>query len=82
MINVYSKPNCPQCEATKRHLDKLGIAYNDIDITRHRAELARLVAMGYRVAPVVETGDDAWSGYQPEKIRGLVSTASHPTIAT
>lgn len=78
MIKVYSKPNCPQCEATKRQLDKLGIAYEEIDITRHRAELARLVAMSYRVAPVVETGDDAWSGYQPEKIRSLVSAAGRP----
>lgn len=72
-VTVYSKPNCPQCELTKRDMDILGIDYQTIDITQHQDQLERLAGMGYRSAPVVETEHAIWSGYDQDKIKSLVS---------
>ena len=33
-ITVYSKPRCPQCDATYRALDKQGVSYEKIDVTQ------------------------------------------------
>lgn len=32
-VTVYTKPNCVQCKATFRALDKAGIDYTAVDIT-------------------------------------------------
>ncbi|KAB0622451.1 glutaredoxin family protein [Castellaniella defragrans] len=74
-ITVYSKPNCPQCELTKRDMDILGIEYETVDLTQRQDELERLIGLGHRGAPVVETEHGSWSGYDQEKIKGLVSYA-------
>lgn len=72
-ITVYSKPNCPQCELTKRDMDILGIEYKTIDITQQQDQLERLAGLGFRSAPVVETDQGVWSGYKQDKIKELVS---------
>lgn len=74
-ITVYSKPNCPQCELTKRDMDILGIEYKTIDISVQQDQLERLAGLGFRTAPVVETDRDVWSGYKQDKIKELVSYA-------
>lgn len=74
-ITVYSKPNCPQCDLTKRDMDILGIEYEIIDISLQQDQLERLAGLGFRSAPVVETDRDVWSGYQQDKIKELVSYA-------
>ncbi|MBM6700475.1 glutaredoxin-like protein NrdH [Bifidobacterium pullorum subsp. saeculare] len=71
-VTVYTKPNCPQCEATKRQLDKRGIAYAAVDIASTPGVLETLQAAGFRQAPVVVTSSGhAWAGYRPDKIRDL-----------
>lgn len=72
-VIVYSKPNCPQCDLTKRDMDILGIAYETVDLTQRHDQLERLIGLGHRSAPVVETGREIWSGYDQEKIKSLVS---------
>ena len=71
-ITVYAKPYCPQCDATKRHLERQGIEYSAIDITQDEQALDQLLQAGFAQAPVVVTEQDAWSGYRPDKIRDLV----------
>jgi glutaredoxin-like protein NrdH len=73
MTTVYTKPNCVQCDATKRMMDKLGVSYNTVDIVENPAELDRLIEMGYRAAPVVVTDNDSWSGFHPDKITALAA---------
>lgn len=70
-ITVYSKPLCVQCDATKRALNKAGIAYDVVDITEDAEALARIKSMGYVQAPVVITGQDHWSGFRPDKIKAI-----------
>lgn len=71
MITVYTKPACVQCEATKRHLTKLKLEFDTIDITQDEESYKKIVDMGFQSAPVVITDTDSWAGYQPAKIDGL-----------
>ncbi|MGC6389904.1 glutaredoxin-like protein NrdH [Ewingella sp. S1.OA.A_B6] len=70
-ITIYSKPDCVQCNATYRALDKHGIAYEVIDLTEDAAALGQVRAMGYQQVPVIVAGDDHWSGFRPDKISAL-----------
>ena len=57
-ITVYSKPRCPQCDATYRALDKQGVSYEKIDVTQDAESLAFIKGLGYQQAPVVVAGED------------------------
>ncbi|WP_207100340.1 glutaredoxin-like protein NrdH [Paracoccus shandongensis] len=70
-ITVYSKPACVQCTATTRALDARGLSYDVIDLTEDEAAMARVVALGYRQAPVVIAGDAHWAGFRPDMIGRL-----------
>ena len=73
MTTVYVKPACVQCDMTKRMLDKLEIDYDTVDITQNAEALDKVLAMGFKSAPVVITDSDAWAGFQPDKINALVA---------
>lgn len=70
-ITVYSKPNCVQCNATYRALDKAGLRYETVDISLDVEALEQVRALGYAQAPVVVAGEDHWSGFRPDKIKAL-----------
>jgi glutaredoxin-like protein NrdH len=71
-ITVYSKPNCVQCVATYRALDKIGADYTIVDIAMDQQALEHVVSLGHQQAPVVVAGSEHWSGYRPDRIKGLV----------
>lgn len=72
MTIVYTKPNCVQCNMTKRHMDKIGVKYTTVDITEDPAALDKLIEMGYKAAPVVIAPDGtSFAGFQPEKIQAI-----------
>jgi len=73
MITVYTKPSCVQCDATKRMMDKLNIEYSTVDITVNAEAFDMIVSKGFKAAPVVITDDDAWSGFNPDKISELAA---------
>lgn len=74
MVTVYTKPQCIQCDMTKRLMDKIGVKYQTVDIIENPSELDRLIELGYRAAPVVITADgDSWAGFQPDKITALAA---------
>lgn len=70
-ITVYTKPACVQCNATYRALDKRGISYDVVDVTEDSQALDHIKGLGYMQAPVVETENDHWSGFRPDKISTL-----------
>jgi glutaredoxin-like protein NrdH len=72
MTIVYTKPNCVQCDATKRWLDNRGIEYSTVDITEDQEAFDKVVALGFRAAPVVESPVGSWSGFDPDKLSQLV----------
>lgn len=73
-ITVYTKPNCVQCNATKRAMDKQGLSYNTVDLTQDVNALNRVKELGFTQAPVVLAGEDAWSGFRPDRIKALANT--------
>ncbi|MGH1403975.1 MAG: glutaredoxin-like protein NrdH [Alphaproteobacteria bacterium] len=77
MIVVYSKPACVQCVATTREMDKRGIPYEYIDLTKDQDAMATVRDLGYMQAPVVVAGDEHWAGFRPDKIMKL-DTAMEP----
>ena len=52
-ITIYSKPNCVQCTATYRAMDKAGLSYETVDISLDAQALEQVKSLGYAQAPVV-----------------------------
>lgn len=75
-IIIYSKPDCVQCNATYRALDKQGITYQVVDLTKDAQALSHVKSLGYQQVPVIIAGDDHWSGFRPDKISALAQAVS------
>src|SRR5699024_7989481 len=80
-ITLYSKPFCVQCDATKRALNKAGIAYDVVDITEDAEALAMVKSLGYVQAPVVSTAEDHWSGCRPDKNKAPAGHGAESRVA-
>ena len=72
MTTVYTKPSCVQCDMTKRYMDKNGIEYTTVDITKDPEALEMILGMGFQSAPVVISGELSFAGFQPDKINLLL----------
>ena len=79
-ITVYTKSNCIQCVQSKKLLDKLGLEYQTVDIEADEQAYDYIVnRLGYKAAPVITVTDDegtdgtSWSGFDPDKIKGLLN---------
>lgn len=72
-IKVYTLSACVQCDSTKRYLDKHFIEYTEISLNRSPKARERVQELGYSQAPVVEAGEQHWSGFRLERLAGIVS---------
>lgn len=79
-ITVFSKPACVQCDATYRALNKHGLEYTVVDISTDAEALESVKALGYQQAPVVFADGDHWSGFRPDRIKALVSSAQTAAV--
>ncbi|XOD70423.1 MAG: glutaredoxin-like protein NrdH [Sodalis sp. (in: enterobacteria)] len=70
-ITIYTKPNCVQCRATRRAFDHKGIDYQLVDLLYDKQAMHHVMALGYKQAPVVQTPNEHWSGFRPDKINAL-----------
>lgn len=75
-ITVYSKPQCVQCDATKRALKKQGLDFEVIDMSLDLEALEFVKGLGYVQAPVVMAGDQHWSGYRPDLIKQIAQSVA------
>jgi glutaredoxin-like protein NrdH len=57
MITMYSKPNCPYCDAAKVWLDQNGFEYSVVDVTQTPEALAFIKGEGHRTVPQFYVGD-------------------------
>ena len=76
-VTVYSKPNCPQCEATKRKFTKEGVAFREVDVTEDRRAFTRVRdEWGYQRVPVIEVRgegfDVRWDGFRPDRMKAVI----------
>lgn len=73
-VTVYSTPDCIQCAATKRELDKQGVTYTEVDLsTDTQAHTYVTETLGYQQAPVVEVAGRHWYGYRPDLIKSIAA---------
>lgn len=70
-ITLWVKPDCSQCEATKRQFDKRGIVYQVKRLDKSPKAVERFISMGLTSAPIVETDDRRWSGFRLNRISSL-----------
>ena len=75
-ITLYTKPACVQCNATRKALDRAGLEYDLVDISADDEARDYVMALGYVQAPVVEANGEHWSGFRPDRIKGLASLAA------
>lgn len=72
MIKVYSKPDCVQCNFTKKYLDDKQIAYEEIDVTQDTKALEHIKSLGFQSLPVIESDQlDPFNGFRPELLAKL-----------
>jgi len=72
-VVVYTTPACSQCFSTKRMMDKKGIQYREVDLSKDLEKLEELRAKGHSQAPIVETDIKMWSGFRFDKINSLAN---------
>ena len=73
MINVYTRPGCGSCDATKIWLTRSGIDFLQVDVSTDDAARAFVERkLGYSSLPVVVTPTAHWSGFRINKLRELL----------
>jgi glutaredoxin-like protein NrdH len=76
-ITLWTKPNCSQCDMTKKQFDKRGIIYQEKRLDRSPKAVARFLELGLLAAPIVETDTKQWSGFRLGKIESLEYHLKH-----
>ena len=70
-VLVYTKSECVQCKYTKQFLDKQGTRYTEIDAGPGTEANVMLASKGVSSLPYVVAGNQTWTGFKMDKIRGL-----------
>jgi glutaredoxin 3 len=72
-VKIYSTTVCPYCDAAKRLLKSLGVAYEDINLEGQHEERQRLSEAngGWRTVPMIFIGEKFIGGF--DDLRGLHS---------
>lgn len=70
-VTVYSKPNCVNCERTKKLMKELDIDFTEINMMDDPAALEFVKSKGFREAPVIITDKGEWSGFKPDNIHKI-----------
>lgn len=72
-IIVYSKPNCMQCNFTKKYLEDKGVSYELKDIFESEEALNEVKELGFSSVPVISVeGQEAFNGFRPDLLDQLV----------
>ena len=72
MVTIYSKNDCVQCKMTKKFLDQYKVEYNEINLDEQPEFIDHVKGLGFSAAPVIETENDVFSGFQAGKLKALV----------
>lgn len=73
-VTVYTKPDCRQCDATKRYLSERDVSF-EVESLEDAANLAAAKALGHMGAPVVVFAPDG----RAARCRGLGSARTCST---
>lgn len=76
-ITMLSATWCGYCDALRRDLDRMGVAYRELDIEDGATGEAAFDAIGARGVPVLLVGQKVINGYDPDRARDLIVAAGH-----
>jgi len=63
-ITIYITTTCPFCKAAKEDLDRRGIKYKEIDVSKDDDALEKMVKIsGKRLVPVMVNGENVTVGF-------------------
>lgn len=72
-VIVYSTPSCSWCNALKRHLDKYGIRYRDIDVSKDQKAAETMVKRsGQQGVPQTDINGEVIVGFDKTRINTLL----------
>lgn len=66
---VHTKPDCVQCDQTKKIMERDGIPFVTVEMDANTIEGFK--AQGLLSAPVVVSRIGSWAGFRPDKINEL-----------
>ncbi|MDO4432896.1 MAG: glutaredoxin-like protein NrdH [Aerococcaceae bacterium] len=71
-VILYTKPNCMQCNFTKKFLEERAIAYTSVDVTEDESALATVKELGFQSLPVIDAeGIEPFFGFRPDLLEKL-----------
>lgn len=70
-VKVYTLPNCVQCETTKKYLAKYDVPFTEVNLAEDKKAYEHVRSLGYSQAPVVEAGDQHWSGFSYSRLENV-----------
>lgn len=77
-IKIYTREHCQPCKMTKRALARAALEFVEIPLSDVPELVSKFQAEGLLQAPVVDTGEERWSGFRPDKIGAL--TKEHDNV--
>lgn len=76
-VTIFHKDYCPYCKAAKQLLTKLGIEYNDIEVTNNPIEFNNMVKLsGRKTVPQIFIGERHIGGYDDLRTHVINNTLS------
>ncbi len=79
-VKIYTATWCAFCHAAKQYLDKLGVAYTDLDVEAdHNNAIEAVTKSGQRGIPVLDIDGDIIVGFDRPKIDQALQ--SHHLVA-
>ncbi len=68
-ILIFSTPTCSHCRTAKRYLQKKGISFKDIDVSRDKAAARDMVRRsGQQGVPVIDINGKIIVGFNRAKV--------------
>lgn len=61
-----------QCKMTKKFLEQNGADYQEINIDEHPEKIDYVKSLGFTSAPVIESDNLVFSGFQPAKLKEII----------
>lgn len=72
-VTVYSTPTCSWCTTLKNHLNKHGVRYTDIDISKNQSAAQSMMARsGQQGVPQTDIGGEMIVGFDKNRINLLL----------
>lgn len=53
-------------------LTRANVEFEEVDLSRSKKAMEKIKGWGYTQAPVVEAGEQHWSGFRMERLQGII----------